>query len=363
MILYKLFTNNIGNLIEKNKYDIMKKNYHLNKKLQNCERNQPMKANIYDFDGTIYDGDSSVDFFIFCFKKKKSICRCFPKMFWYLILYALSIKTKTEMKEVFFSFLKYFDKTEELVDEFWDKNYYKIKKWYLENNSKNDIIISASPNFLLSKICKKMKIKELIATDVDIKTGKFNTLNCYADEKVKRLFIKYPNIEIQEMYTDSTSDLPLINLSVSGYIVKKDKIIKYEAYRPSLINKIKHLFIKPKFIRFLMIGIINMIILILFTFLFSNIDKKLSFVIGYITNLFISYILHSYLTFNNKLSIDKFISFFIANIPNFVINLVCLYIFIDIFHLYKLVSYIIAFIIGLPITYILLNTFTFKKRG
>ena len=86
-----------------------------------------MKANIYDFDGTIYDGDSSVDFFIFCFKKKKSICRCFPKMFWYLILYALSIKTKTEMKEVFFSFLKYFDKTEELVDEFWDKNYYKVK--------------------------------------------------------------------------------------------------------------------------------------------------------------------------------------------------------------------------------------------
>ena len=34
-----------------------------------------MKIVAYDFDGTIYDGDSSVDFYKFCFKKKKSISK------------------------------------------------------------------------------------------------------------------------------------------------------------------------------------------------------------------------------------------------------------------------------------------------
>ena len=30
-----------------------------------------MKLIAYDFDGTIYDGDSSYDFYKFCFKKNK----------------------------------------------------------------------------------------------------------------------------------------------------------------------------------------------------------------------------------------------------------------------------------------------------
>lgn len=324
-----------------------------------------MKANVYDFDGTIYDGDSSIDFFIFCFKKKKSICKYFPIMFWYFILYILNIKTKTEIKEVFFSFLKCFNNTKELVEEFWDKHYYKIKEWYLTKNTNNDIIISASPEFLLNGVCKRLKIKELIASDVDIKTGKFNTQNCYAEEKVNRLLSKYPNIEIEEMYTDSSSDLPLINLAKTGYMVRKDKIIKYGDYKQPLIKKIKHTFINPKFIRFIIVGIINVFIGMLFSFLYSRFifDKMLSFMIGYITSFVISYILNSYITFHDKkLKITKFIKFFIAYIPNSVIQLISVHIFIDIFHLYKLMAYIVSFIIGLPITYILLSIFVFKKR-
>ena len=42
-----------------------------------------MKIVAYDFDGTIYDGDSSVDFYKFCFKKKKSISKYWIKMLEY----------------------------------------------------------------------------------------------------------------------------------------------------------------------------------------------------------------------------------------------------------------------------------------
>ncbi len=192
-----------------------------------------MTANIYDFDGTIYNGDSSVDFFIFCFKHKISMCRCFPNIIWNYILYIFRIKSKNELKEVFFSFLKYFNNTEELVELFWNKNYHKIKKWYLKQNNESDIIISASPEFLLKNICERLKVKVLIATKVDIKTGKFITENCYGEEKVKRLLSEYPNITVNEVYTDSNSDLPLISLSKVGYMVNKDKITKYESRKTS----------------------------------------------------------------------------------------------------------------------------------
>ena len=39
-----------------------------------------MKLSVYDFDGTIYDGDSTLDFIKFLIKKKKSILFNIPKM-------------------------------------------------------------------------------------------------------------------------------------------------------------------------------------------------------------------------------------------------------------------------------------------
>ena len=44
-----------------------------------------MKLTVYDFDGTIYDGDSTFDFIKFLMKKDKSIILHIPKMAIYLI--------------------------------------------------------------------------------------------------------------------------------------------------------------------------------------------------------------------------------------------------------------------------------------
>lgn len=35
--------------------------------------------NVYDFDGTIYDGDSSVDFFLYALKRMPSLIRYAPR--------------------------------------------------------------------------------------------------------------------------------------------------------------------------------------------------------------------------------------------------------------------------------------------
>ncbi len=183
-----------------------------------------MKINVYDFDGTIYDGDSSKDFYKFCLSKKKKCLLILPKFTVNYFLYFIKLKSKTKVKESYFSFLKYFDNTDKLLDEFWEEYDKKIKKFYLEKNHKNDVIVSASPTFLLEKICKKLKVKDLIASEVDVKTGKFIGVNCKGKEKINRLNKKYKEFEIMETYTDSESDRPLIDLAQKAYMVKKNEI-------------------------------------------------------------------------------------------------------------------------------------------
>lgn len=324
-----------------------------------------MKIIAYDFDGTIYDGDSSVDFYKFCFQKKRSICKYWWRQLWYFGLYILGIKTKTEMKEVFFCFLKDFEDIEDLLEEFWQTHLKKIKSWYLKKDHSRDIIISASPEFLLKIPCEYLKTKDLIASDVDVKTGKFFRENCHGLEKVNRLKEKYTDVEVEEMYTDSSADLPMIEIAQKGYMVIKDKIILYSLYQPTLIQKIKHTFFTPTFIRFIFVGCINTFNGVLFSYLYSLLinNATIAFIVGYATSLTISYLLNSYITFHDKeLNFSKFIQFCISYIPNFFIQLICVAIFIDILHLYKLIAYTVAAVIGIPITYLALLLFPFKKK-
>ena len=85
--------------------------------------------NVYDFDKTIYDGDSSIDFYLFCLKKNKKILLALPVQVYGLILYILGIKDKTFFKEKVFSFLKYIDTIDIYIKEFWKENYKKIKEF------------------------------------------------------------------------------------------------------------------------------------------------------------------------------------------------------------------------------------------
>ena len=55
--------------------------------------------NIYDFDKTIYDGDSTAAFIGYCAKKyKKTLLTLFPTA-WAFLLYSTGIYTKTQFKE------------------------------------------------------------------------------------------------------------------------------------------------------------------------------------------------------------------------------------------------------------------------
>ena len=147
--------------------------------------------NAYDFDKTIYDGDSTADFYMYCLKKYPVIFKKIPEVLWFGLLFKLGITPKKEFKSRLFKFATLIP-LEKAVADFWSINKSKIKKFYLEIQKEDDVIISASPTFILDEICRILNIKHLYATNVDIKTGKIIGENCYGEEKVKRFYEAMP---------------------------------------------------------------------------------------------------------------------------------------------------------------------------
>jgi hypothetical protein len=56
-----------------------------------------MKLDLYDFDGTIYDGDSGVDLILFSIKKKPSLIFYYIGSLWVVIKFMLKLIKKEEM--------------------------------------------------------------------------------------------------------------------------------------------------------------------------------------------------------------------------------------------------------------------------
>lgn len=183
--------------------------------------------NAYDFDKTIYKNDSTADFYIFCIKKKPSLVfTLFRTAFAAVSYYLFKHGTKTDFKQSMYRFLTRIDATA-LAEEFWDTHIGGIKSFYLSQHRDDDVIISASPEFLLKPVCTRLGIKHLIASKVDPKTGIYSGENCHGKEKVRRFYERFPNGRIDLFYSDSHSDDPLADLADESFLVKGEKVLPW----------------------------------------------------------------------------------------------------------------------------------------
>ena len=178
--------------------------------------------NSYDFDKTIFNPDSSVLFAVYS-AIHHPICylRAFPKLFCNIIKYLAKKIDFKELKESSFGFLMHLKDIDADVNRFWDKRFCRIESWYLKQKKDDDIIISASPEFLLKPVAEKLGVR-LIATRMDKHTGKITGLNCHDEEKVRRLHELYPDAEVENFYSDSLADTPMAMLAKKAFIVNKD---------------------------------------------------------------------------------------------------------------------------------------------
>lgn len=179
--------------------------------------------NGFDFDGTLYRGDSTLDFYFFVVRKQPRCLRALPRQIKGAFLFALKRIDRDEFKECFYCFLRYAHGIDDLIDAFWAKHRSKIYPSVMERVVAGDLVISASPTFLLQPFCSDIGV-ELIASEVDKAAGKLLGLNCRREEKVRRFHDAYGDIELDEFYSDSLTDTPMAACATKSFLIDHGSI-------------------------------------------------------------------------------------------------------------------------------------------
>ena len=165
----------------------------------------------------------SFAFILYCVKRcPGALLRTAPGTIGAAVRYrAGRIPTKT-LKEQLFSFLPRLDAEAEAA-VFWETHLEGIGAWYLAQRRDDDLVLSASPEFLLRPVAEKLGFR-LIATPMDPATGRINGLNCHDAEKVRRFRAEYPGARAEDFYSDSLSDTPMAELAQRAFLVRKGRL-------------------------------------------------------------------------------------------------------------------------------------------
>lgn len=149
-------------------------------------------------------------------------------------------------------------------------------------------------------------------------------------------------------------------------------------HTPDKITRIIRPFLTIQFIIFMGIGIINTIsavttatiLDIIKNLVFSSSNPiriftehfRTNFIIGYIASIILSFFLNSKYTFCQKPTWRRFIKFPISYIPNFLFQYIMVFIFTSL-HWNSTAAYILAAVLGTPITFISMKLMVFRKKS
>lgn len=119
-----------------------------------------------------------------------------------------------------------------------------------------------------------------------------------------------------------------------------------------------------EFIRFVLIGAVNVISNTLLSSVYSIwLQDNLAFACGYGTSLSISYLLNSKITFHREVICwNRFIRFVVSYIPNFIVQNIIVIVFMNVLGMHRIIVYGLAAVIGVPITFLCVKFFAFRKN-
>ena len=164
-----------------------------------------MKA--FDFDNTIYRGESSIDLAVYMIRNNKKIILYLPMIFTNLVKYKLCMIGREEMETILNDFCQAVmedkDEVPRIIERFWQTHAHKLNERILKLIGPEDIIITAGPDVLINGIRDRLHTDHIISSEVDLNSGRFTYF-----------------------YTDSYNDRALMEISDRVYLVKKGVSIK-----------------------------------------------------------------------------------------------------------------------------------------
>lgn len=184
---------------------------------------------IYDFDKTIVPFDSGSLFCGYCALHYPWIILLMPVVAVGAILMVLKIISFTSFKRLCFVFVPFIP-LDKAVKGFWDRHEHQVHKWFCDRK-RHAVVISASPDFLLEEIHKRLGFEDLICTRHNRKTGVIIGENCRDEEKVRRLYELYDkeSIHVVDVYSDSLKhDKYIFSLGENCYHIVDGERIPFE---------------------------------------------------------------------------------------------------------------------------------------
>ena len=212
------------------------------------------KLIVYDFDKTIYGGESGTNFFTYYLRNYPLKGLLFGLTYLKEVLfYLIKITDLKRLKERFFIFLESHsnEEIEKIVDGFWKEYGKKMYSWTQEELRKNRkeadmvIVTSATPLFLLERLIPEMGYDMVFGTEFqgdgeEKFVAEIKGENNKGMEKVKKLnkWAKENNIEYEiiKFYSDSLADKPLYDIAEKKYWIKKGKKLEGMPGRKTLLD-------------------------------------------------------------------------------------------------------------------------------
>jgi len=180
--------------------------------------------NAYDFDKTIYRYDSSVRFYLWCVKRYPRIARRWG----HLAVDFLRYKSKKINKHVFMEHLyKYLSDVPDVpaeVERFWDENIRHMHAWYSGTQRPDDVLLSASPLFLVKPAADRLGIANVAASPMNLETCLYEGERCHGEGKVRYFRALWGDAPIENFYSDSLSDTPMARISEHAWLVKGETL-------------------------------------------------------------------------------------------------------------------------------------------
>lgn len=187
---------------------------------------------VFDFDGTIYKGDCSVDLYRYMIKKKKAVLIHLPMQLACFVLWKLHLVSTDRFKQAYFRFLNGItpQQLDTFILDFWQQKtdtdfnpaiYNRLKLKAEEGYT--CIVITASPQLIVEPLVKKLFAADTIGTLLEYRNRSYFLVspNCKGIQKVIRFEEKFGQAAIiKEAYSDNASDVPLFKRALKAFKIK-----------------------------------------------------------------------------------------------------------------------------------------------
>ena len=192
------------------------------------------KLAVFDFDGTLYKGDSFVDFCAFYYLKK-------PWRLWFFFIqlggflfWKLGLLSSSQFKSLFIQYLFWDSEMEikRMSQLFWERprNFNEIvieRLVFYQKEGYTILIASASPKLLIEIACLKLNVKHVVGTElIPYKKRHVVIKNCRGPEKLIQVKRAFPEHHLAVAYSDNKDDLELLHQAEQGFFVLGDGNIK-----------------------------------------------------------------------------------------------------------------------------------------